>query len=236
MRRLFTSLAALVLTSIAAARPAAALQLPWYDGVFRNIGSNIACVSDPPISQIRTQAYAGYTLLPPNRTPAVGEVFYTHLIISHPGNPCGGSVIGLELLLPGGMVPAISAGNPAFCFARVPNGPRLINLGNDSGYGCPQQLTQGLEGWAIRAPRNTAEGGAWRSAQGFWLEFLIPVSSSTVQNATEIRYRVNPDIGVVGYPSVPVFVNNDVIFRTSGEDNVLSLDICGVTPIAQGCQ
>ena len=236
MRRLLSSLFVTAVTCLAAVKPASALQLPWFDGVFKSIGTNIACVSDPPIIQTRVQAYTGYTLLPPNRTPALGEVFYTHLIISHPGNPCGGSVIGLELLLPNGVTPAISAENPAFCFARVPNGPRLINLGNDSGYGCPQQLTQGLEGWAFRAPRNTADGGAWRSGQGFWLEFLVPVASSTIQNATEIRWRVNPDVGVVGYPSVPIFVNNDVLFRTSSEGNMLSLDICSLTPIAQGCQ
>jgi hypothetical protein len=235
MHRLLLGLVALVLT-FAAQRPAQALVLPWFDGVFRSIGSNIACASDPPIIQTRVQAYAGYTLRPPNLTPAVGEIFYTHLVISHPGNPCGGSVIGLELLLPNGITPAISAANPAFCFARVPNGPRLINLGNDSGYGCPQQLTQGLEGWAIRAPRNTAEGGAWRSGQGFWLEFLIPLTASTPQAGnTEIKFRVNPDVGVVGYPSVPVLVNNDVIFRTSDEGNVVTLDLCSLTPVAQGC-
>lgn len=233
--RVYNGLAALLLSCIAGAEPAAALQLPWFNGAFRSIGSNIACLSDPPIVQIRTQAYAGYTLRPPNRTPAVGEVFYTHVVISHPGNPCAGSAIGLELLLPSGVTPAISAQNPAFCFARVPNGPRLVNLGTDPGYGCPQQLGQGLEGWAIRAPLNPGAGGAWLSAQGFWLEFLIPVSASTPQNGSEIRFRVNPDIGVVGYPAVPIFVNNDVLFRSSIEDNQLSLDICTVTPIAQGC-
>ena len=64
----------------------------------------------------------------------------------------------------------------------------------------------------------------------------MPVTSSTIQNGSEIRWRVNPDVGVVGYPSVPIFVNNDVLFRTSAEDNVLSLDVCSLTPIAQGCQ
>jgi hypothetical protein len=236
MRRLFLSLAVLALTCFAAARPASALNLRWYEGVAKSIGTNFACLSDPPIFQIRVQAYAGYSLLPPNRTPAVGEVFYAHLVISHPGNPCGGSAMGLEMLLPPGVTPAITAENPAFCFAVVPNGPRLINLANDSGYGCPQQLTQGLEGWAIRAPRNTAEGGAWRSAQGVWHEFLIPVVSDRPQNGTQLRFKVNPDIAVNGYPEALLFVNNDVLFRTSDEGNVLSLDICGLTPRPQGCQ
>ncbi|WP_257386336.1 hypothetical protein [Tahibacter caeni] len=236
MRRLFLSLAALALTCLAAARPASALNLPWFEGVAKDIGSNFACLSDPPIFQIRVQAYAGYSLLPPNRTPAVGEVFYAHLVISHPGNPCGGSAMGIEMLLPPGVTPAISAENPAFCFARVPNGPRLINLANDSGYGCPQQLSQGLEGWAIRAPLNTQAGGAWLSFQGVWHEFLIPVVSDRIQNGTKLRFKVNPDIGVNGYPEALLFVNSDVLFRTSGEGNVLSLDVCTLTPIAQGCQ
>ncbi|UXI67436.1 hypothetical protein [Tahibacter amnicola] len=226
------------LSLLAPARKATALTLPWYDGVFKSIGTNTACLSDPPIFQVRVQAYAGYTLLPPNRTPAVGEVFYTHLVISHPGNPCGGSVVGLELMLPEGVTPAVSEGNPVFCFARVPNGPRIINLGNDSGYGCPQTFTQGLEGLAIRAPRGGYMNSfAWGMAQGVWLEFLIPLTSSTPQfGDKQITFRVNPDIGVVGYPSVPLLVNNDVLFRTSDEGNHLTLDLCAITPVAQGCQ
>lgn len=55
------------------------------------------------------------------------------------------------------------------------------------------------------------------------------------QNGTEIRWRVNPDVGVVGYPAVSVFVSNDVLNRSSAEGNVLSLDLCSLTPVAQGC-
>ncbi len=66
--------------------------LPWFNGVINSIGTDIACLSDPPISEIRVQGFAGYSLVPPNRTPAVGEVFYTHIVLSHPGNPCTGSV------------------------------------------------------------------------------------------------------------------------------------------------
>ncbi|MCB1573519.1 MAG: hypothetical protein KDI80_06025, partial [Xanthomonadales bacterium] len=77
--------------------------LPWFNGVISNVGTDIACLSDPPITEIRVQGYAGFTLVPPNRTPAVGEVFYTHLVLSHPGNPCAGSAVGIELLLPAGV-------------------------------------------------------------------------------------------------------------------------------------
>jgi hypothetical protein len=217
------------------------LVLPWFNGVFQSIGQNIACLSDPPIVEIRTQAYTGFSLLPPNLTPAVGEVFYTHLVISHPGNPCAGSAVGIELLLPPGVQPATSAGNPAFCFARLPPTQQrpftlLVNLGTDAGYGCPQTFPQGLEGLRVSAPLGGIGGGAWGMARGIWLEFLIPLVASQPQAGNnQIRFRVNPDIGVVGYPQVPVLVNNDVLFRTSLEDNQLILDICTVTPIPQGC-
>lgn len=217
------------------------LVLPWFNGVFRNIGQNIACLSDPPIVEVRTQAYAGYTLRPPNRTPAVGEVFYAHLVVSHPGNPCAGSAVGIEMLLPPGVASAASAANPAFCFARTPPNPnrpfhQLWNLGNDPGYGCPQVFPQGLEGLRIAAPNGGIGGGAWGMARGVWLELLIPLQASQAQFGNqEIRFRVNPDIGVVGYPGVPLFVNSDVLFRHSMEGNQLTLDICTVTPIPNGC-
>lgn len=223
-----------------AAEPEPDAILPWYNGAISNIGSNVACLSDPPIVQIRVQGYVGWTLVPPNFTPAVGEVFYTHLVLSHPGNPCAGSAIGIELLLPPGIVTAASAADPAFCFARTPPNPQrpfalLINLGSDAGYGCPQSFPQGLEGLRVSPPQGGA-GGGWGMAAGFFLELLIPLRATAVQPGnTSIRFRVNPDIGVVAYPSAPVLVNNDVVFRAPFEDNLLTLDICTVTPAASGC-
>lgn len=219
--------------------PAPLAVLPWFNGTISNVGTNIACLSDPPITQVRVQGYAGWTLVPPNRTPAVGEVFYTHVVLSHPGNPCAGSAVGIELLLPPGVQTATSAADPAFCFAITPPNPnrpfaQLFNLGIDPAYGCPQTFAQGLEGLRVTPPQGGL-GGAWGMAQGFLLEFLIPLRSNVVQPGnTSIRFRVNPDIGVVGYVSQTLLVNNDVLFRSMFEDNQLTLDICTITPAA-GC-
>ncbi len=211
--------------------------LPWYNGGLINIGSDTACLSDPPIVEIRVQGYTGFSLVPPNYTPAVGEVFYTHLVLSHPGNPCAGSAVAIELLLPAGIAPANSVENPAFCFAVSGVSNQLFDLGNDSGYGCPQTYSQGLQGLAVIPPHGGIGGsGAWGMARGFWLELLIPLQASQPQSGNQsIAWRVNPDIGVVGYPSVPALVNNDVIFRYAMEDNQLSLDVCGITPTPIGC-
>ncbi len=214
--------------------------LPWFNGVINSVGTDIACLSDPPISEIRVQGYAGYALVPPNRTPAVGEVFYTHIVLSHPGNPCTGSAVAIELMLPAGVQPAATAADPAFCFARVPATtqrpfPLLINLGNDAGYGCPQVFPVGLEGLRIVPPLGGL-GGGWGMAAGFYLELLVPLKASVAQSGSNsIRFRVNPDIGVVGYPSVALLVNSDVLFRTPFEDNQLTLDICTISPAASGC-
>lgn len=214
--------------------------LPWFNGAISNVGTDIACLSDPPITEIRVQGYAGFTLVPPNRTPAVGEIFYAHLVLAHPGNPCAGSAVGLELLLPPGVQAAASADDPAFCFARTPpNAQRpfaqLINLGNDPGYGCPQTFPGGLEGLRITPPLGGL-GGAWGMAAGFYLEILVPLRASLPQPGnTSLRFRVNPDVGVVGYPAVGLLVNNDVLFRAPFEDNQLTLDICTIQPPANGC-
>jgi hypothetical protein len=213
------------------------LVLPWYNGIIANIGQDIACLSDPPIVEIRVQGYAGFSIVPPNGSPAVGEVFYTHLVLSHPGNPCAGSAVGIELLLPPGIQPANSAQNPAFCFAVSGVSNQLFDLANDSGYGCPQTYSQGLQGLAVIPPHGGLGGsGAWGMARGFWLELLIPLQATQPQlGNNSIAWRVNPDLGVVGYPSVPVFVNDDVVFRYEMEDNQLILEICGITPTPTGC-
>src|SRR5690606_8145761 len=157
-----------------------------------------------PIQEIRVQGYAGFSLVPPNRTPAVGEVFYTHLVLSHPGNPCAGSAVGIELLLPIGIAPANSAENPAFCFAVSGVSNPLFDLAKDSGYGCPQTCAQGLVGLRVIPPLGGIGGsGAWSMARGFWLERLIPLRAGQPRSgASAIGGRVNPDIGVVGRPSL----------------------------------
>jgi hypothetical protein len=211
---------------------------PWYNGAIEHIGTVQYCLSDPPIFADRVLGYTGFSHPPPNFSPAVGEVFYTHLVLGHPGNPCTGSAVGLELILPAGVEIANSADNPVFCFSMVPNpSNHLINLDTDADYGCPTSFPPGLQGYAVRPLRGgLGNSGAWGMAMGFYLEILIPVRATQVQLGNQsIAWRVNPDIGVVGYPQVPVFANADVIFRDQMENNLLNLDLCTLTPTPQGC-
>ena len=212
--------------------------MPWYNGTITSIGTVQYCGSNPPIFATRVMGYAGFSHPPPDFTPALGEVFYTHVLLGHPGNPCTGSAVGVELILPSGVEIANSAANPVFCFSMVPNpSNHLINLDTDVDYGCPTSFPLGLEGYAVRPLRGGLNhSGAWGMHMGFYLEILIPLRATQVQTGSnKIIWRVNPDLGVVGYPQVPVFANGDVIFRDQMEDNLLNLDLCTLSPKPQGC-
>ncbi|MBZ0223979.1 MAG: hypothetical protein K8F35_13220 [Dokdonella sp.] len=210
---------------------------PWFNGAITSIGQVMSCGSNPPIFATRVMGYAGFSHPPPNLTPAVGEIFYTHVVLGHPGNPCAGSAVGLELILPAGVEIANSADNPVFCFSIIPNPNRLLNLDVDPDYGCPTSFPLGLEGYAVRPLRGgLGNSGAWGMHMGFWLEILIPLRATTPQGGNStIAWRVNPDVGLVGYPQVGLQVNNEVIFRDGMEGTLLNLDLCTLNPPPQGC-
>lgn len=231
-------LMALVANSLSTAAEAAVLA--WHYGPYEyQIGTDTPCGLSG--TEPRLNGYAAHSLLPPNLTPAVGEIFYAKLVLGAPGNPCLGSAVDIQLILPSGVTTAISAANPVFCFARLPptaqhNYYLLDNLAYDVGYGCPQSFPQGTYGQRILAPNGGVDAGLWGMAAGFYLEFLVPLTSSVPQNgANSISFRVSPDLSEFGSPGVPANVNSDVIFRTPFEDQGLTLDICGVAPVAQGC-
>ena len=58
--------------------------------------------------ETRVAGYSGYNYYPPYQPssipfaqlPAVGEVFYAKLVLSHPGNPCAGSAVGMNCCCP----------------------------------------------------------------------------------------------------------------------------------------
>lgn len=218
---------------------ASAATPPWYEGpIISPIGQDYECFSG--FIETRLSGYAGYAYRPPRQTqtipwaqfPAVNEVFYAKVVLGHPGNPCTGSAVGVGVVLPPNASFAISAQNPLFCVARLRSG-QVIDLANDVDYGCPQSVSYNgaTQSYPLIPPRggfifNGQKTYTWGMAQGHWLEFLVPLKSSVAQTGSnQIAFRVNPDVGVVGYPYVALFVNNDTIFRSQMEDDTLSLDI-----------
>jgi hypothetical protein len=214
---------ALVLAAASASVPATTLT--FYNGAIASIGTDNTCLTGT--LEILEQAYDGFTVRHAIYTPAVGEIWYAHVVISHPGNPCsGGSATGIEILPPANTAFAISADNPVFCALRNQGGQVTVYYRQNQG--CPQAPSQGVEGYAFWAySGSTAE--PWIIATGTYLELMIPLRSTSVLNGSNLTFRINPDLGVVGYTSVGTYVNADVIFRSDMEDDLIEPDICTIS-------
>jgi hypothetical protein len=189
-----------------------------------------ACLSDPALFFPRMQGYVGFaSRMPGRRTPAVGEVYYAHLVLSHPNNNCaGGSATYIEFAPPPNTQLAVSADNPLFCFWRRHDSWSGINsigtLYNMAG-NCNQNPSVGTYGGYNLRPINTSDP-VWIVPNYSYMEFLIPLRSFAPLNGQTARGTLNPDVGVVAHATAPVYVNNDVIFRDSFQWMNLYLDIC----------
>ena len=213
---------------MACASPATHLNaatLTFHNGVIANVGTDNACITGT--LEILEQAYSGFSVRHSTYTPAVGEIWYAHVVISHPGNPCsGGSATGIEILLPPSTTFAIDAANPVFCALRNQSGQ--VTVYHRQNQGCPQAPSTGVEGYAFWA-YNGSSAVPWIIATGTFLELMIPLRTSAVLNGSNTTFRINPDIGVVGYAAVQTYVNRDVIFRSDLEDDALVPDICTIS-------
>jgi len=214
---------------LSGAHPGAASTLNFSNGGIVGVGSDIACLSDPPIFETRESAYDGFTVRNNFYYPAVGEVWYAHVVISHPGNPCsGGSATGIEILRPPNTVYAIDADNPVFCAIR--NQSQQVHIYYRQNQGCPQAPGPGgdADGDAFWAYDGVTPQ-AWIIATGTFLELMIPLRSTTPLTAQTLQFRVNPDLGVFGYPQVGVYVTGDVVFRNDLEYDQIVPDVCTIS-------
>lgn len=193
---------------------ARAATLQFVSGSIVSIGQDVNCVSQ---IETREQAYAGYALRD-GRIPGVGERWYAHVVISHPGNPCpsGGSATGIEIVLPANTTFAIDAANPLFCAVRTSSGQ--VSVYYRSNQGCSQTPTTGLHGYYLLG---------LTIASGTFLELMVPLVSSKPLTAATVEFVVNPDVGVYGTPQDnAVYVTSDVVFRTDFDNDVVVPDVC----------
>jgi len=215
--------------AIAGTDPVGAAELSFIsqsNGGIVGIGSDIGCGTG--LTETLESAFDGFSVRNGGYTPAVGEVWYAHVLISHPGNPCsGGNYNGVEILPPANTTFAISADYPVFCALYSP-GQNLTTIYYRQNQGCPQAPTSGFEGYSFPA-YNGAASQPWLIASYAYLELLIPLRSTAPLNGQNLRFRVNPDIGVVGYADVGVLVNGDVVFRDDMDGITLIPDLCTIT-------
>jgi hypothetical protein len=213
--------------------------ITWYNGTLVNTDTQWICTTDPPLYGIRMQGYVGYGLHPGSRTPAVGEIWYAHLVLAHPGNQCaGGSATHVEFYPPPNTQLAVSVDNPLFCFWRRhlswggPGGSTsfgtLVNVGGN----CNQNPGIGPYGGYNLDAINPSQ--PWPFPNYSYMEFLVPLRSTAPLNFQNLSALINPAVGVFAQPTVPVVVNNDVLFRDGFGPMNLYLDICTI-PNTTGC-
>lgn len=231
--------------STALVQPAAALDrtpdaprtpISWYNGVFVNTDNILNCITSQV--EVRMQGYVGYGLRPGGRTPAVGEVWYAHLVLSHPGNVCaGGSATHIEFFPPPNTQLAVSGNSPVFCFWRRHDfwgGGQSFGTVLNMAASCPQNTGTGPWGGYNLDPVSGASRPPWTIPNYSWMEFLVPLRSTQAVNGNNAQALLNPDLGVFGYPNVPVFVNADVMFRDGFDGLQIPLDVCTL-PNTSGC-
>jgi hypothetical protein len=225
--RLLHALAlAVVCWTISAPRAATLSFIPQSNGGIVGIGSDIGCGT--ALSETLESAFDGFSVINGGYTPAVGEVWYAHVYVSHPGNPCnGGNYNEIDMLLPPNTTFAIDARNPVFCAYYSPS-LNLTKVYYSQNRGCPQAPSAGVQGYAFWA-FSGATPQPWLLASYSILELLIPLRSTAALNYDSMSFRINPDIGVYNYASVGVIVNDDVIFRDDQEGTTLIPDLCNVT-------
>ena len=110
--RLCLLVIAVMLSSLIAPRAEAAV-FQWNNG---NIAytSHIECINGT--AEQLTGQYVGYWGMSDASAPAVGDVYYAHIVVSAIGNSCSPPYIAPEVLLPPNTSFAVSAANPVRCF------------------------------------------------------------------------------------------------------------------------
>jgi hypothetical protein len=203
--------------------------LAWINGVVNN--SDLVQSCGTSLFGIRTQQFAGYLVQANGSAPAVGELTYGQVVISHPGLPCsGGSFIGIEFLPPPGMQVFITPNTPVICAYHGVNGVSQVSVFFTQAAGCGQIPFQGLEGgfniWAYNAQ---GQSQPWPLASGRYLSIMVPFVMTAPQNGGNVfRVRVNPDIGVNVRPARSVITNNDVLFRDGLQGINIPVWLCGI--------
>ena len=113
-----------------------------------------------------------------NSPPPVNTVYYARISWSVTGDPCqGGAEVAPELFLPDGTTLAISAANPIYCTAVLPQttAPEYAQ--------CPKMAATGVRGGLGFYPVG-GSNVAWPTPQGTGWQMLVPLLSTTPLSGT----------------------------------------------------
>lgn len=196
--------AAVTVSPVKAAGPA------WYDGPiqYSTVTNCVSIIQGAPYNESGAGTYVGFLANPDSAQPAPNTVYYIHVVIAGLGNSCSGMRAYIDIGLPANTVLANDNTYKIYClFDNV-----QISPASD----CPQTLfSSGYNAgmYEIRSP-DSAHANTWPVPAGRFLEFQIPVRSSTPLSNSPMQAKVwmldgnsspwlNPQQGVYVFASTP---------------------------------
>jgi hypothetical protein len=123
-------------------------------------------------------SYLSYYVDPAN-PPQTGNVYYVAIDVTGIGNTCPGIYADINLIMPSGTAPAVSASNPVRCYLGFPGATSFVR---DTGSECPQSLPLGAHGYSLDPVG--VNPPFWPLPQGATVELQVPVVSSQPLNGT----------------------------------------------------
>ena len=197
----------------APAAPASLNASAWYDGLiqYSTITNCVSIIQGLPYQESGAGTYVGFLADPDNGQPAPNTTYYVHIVIAGLGNSCSGMRAYVDVSLPANTTLAIDSTNKVYClFDGV-----QISPASD----CPQSLPASAYNpgaYTIWSP-DTANANTWPIPQGRFVEFQIPVRSSTTLTNSPLQANVwmldgndspwlRPQQGVYVFSSLPTIL------------------------------
>ena len=147
----------------------------WQSGPLVESQDNNCITGDP---EYEAGTYLSY-YADPASPPQVGQVYYVAIDATGIGNACAGIYADINLTMPSGTAPAISAQFPVRCYLQFPGHNNYVQ---DTGSECPQSLPVGSHGYSLD-PQGV-NPPFWPLPQGASVEIQVPVVSTQVLNGT----------------------------------------------------
>lgn len=160
--------ACVVLAALLAAPAAARAAVSWQSGPLVE-SQDVNCV-DGFVEQ-EAGSFLSYQADPAD-PPRVGQTYYVAIDLTAIGNTCAGIYADVELALPSGTVPAVSASDPVRCLLEFPGSSSFVR---DTSSDCPQALPAGPYGYGLNPVG--VNPPFWPLPQGGTVEVQVPVVS-----------------------------------------------------------
>ena len=166
--------------------PVQAAGYQWYDGIsqYSTITNCASIIQGSPYTEEGVGTYVGFLADPNSASPAPNTTYYIHVVVAGLGNSCSGMRAYLDIGLPANTSLAIDASNHVYCLYN----DQQVSPASD----CPQSLPSSTynPGMFEIPSTDSAHAYTWPVPQGQFLEFQIPVRSSTALSNSTMQAKV----------------------------------------------